>query len=105
MIRLLAAFVCLWPAVVSAQDAEPPMTLPRMAQIVQALDPDAMVSGAGFSFTVDDIPVLIVTDVRANRMRAIPAFPDLPATALCHNDPAGRDAPDGAQVGACFAAV
>ena len=47
------------------------MTLPRMAEIVQALDPDAQFSGGGFSLVIDDIPVLIVTDVQANRMRAM----------------------------------
>jgi hypothetical protein len=38
---------------------------------VLALDPDAQLSAAAFSLTIDDIPVLIVTDVRANRMRAM----------------------------------
>ncbi len=47
------------------------MTLPRMAELVLALDPDAQISGPGFSLVIDDIPVLIVTDVRANRMRAM----------------------------------
>jgi len=55
----------------SAQDAEPHMTLDRMGQIVEALDPQVSVLDAAFSFTIDDIPVLIVTDVRANRMRAM----------------------------------
>ena len=71
MIRIFALIAFLVPAGLVAQEAEPQMTLPRMAQIVQALDPDAAVSGAGFSFTIDDIPVLIVTDVAANRMRAM----------------------------------
>ena len=47
------------------------MTLPRMAELVLALDLDAQISGPGFSLVIDDIPVLIVTDVRANRMRAM----------------------------------
>lgn len=71
MIRLLALILFLLPITVQAQDAEPHMTLDRMAQIVLALDPQAKVAGPGFTFAIDDIPVLIVTDVRANRMRAM----------------------------------
>ncbi len=73
MIRTLALIALMIPASLQAQDreAEPHMTLPRMAEIVAALDPEARVAGPGFEFTIDDIPVLIVTDVRANRMRAM----------------------------------
>ncbi|PJI85077.1 hypothetical protein BC777_3073 [Yoonia maricola] len=71
MIRILAIVAFLLPAYAHAQETEPHMTLPRMAEIVLALDPEAQLSGAGFSLTIDDIPVLIVTDVRANRMRAM----------------------------------
>ncbi len=71
MIRMLAFVALLLPITAQAQDAEPHMTLPRMAEIVLALDPDAQISGPGFSLVIDDIPVLIVTDVRANRMRAM----------------------------------
>lgn len=71
MIRIFAFIAFLLPASAQAQEAEPHMTLPRMAEIVLALDPDAQISGAGFSLIIDDIPVLIVTDVRANRMRAM----------------------------------
>ena len=71
MIRVLALLTFLIPASLSAQEAEPHMTLPRMAEIVLALDPDARTVGAGFEFAIDDSPVLIVTDVSANRMRAL----------------------------------
>jgi len=71
MIRLIAIFAILWPATLPAQDAEPPMTLDRMGQIVTALDPEAEFTGAGFLLNVDDIPVLIVADQGANRMRAM----------------------------------
>ena len=71
MIRCLALIAFLLPLSAQAQEAEPHMTLPRMAEIVLALDPDAQISGPGFSLVIDDIPVLIVTDVRANRMRAM----------------------------------
>ncbi|WP_342076406.1 hypothetical protein [Yoonia sp. SS1-5] len=71
MIRMLALTVLLLPASLQAQEAELHMTIPRMAEIVLALDPEAKVAGAGFEFTIDDVPVLIVTDVQANRMRAM----------------------------------
>lgn len=70
MIRfLLAALLFALP--VSAQEAEPPMTIPRLGEIILALDPDAASDGIRFQLTIDDIPVLIVTDVRADRMRAM----------------------------------
>jgi len=71
MIRVLAFLILLIPVTAQAQAAEPHMTVERMGQIVFALDAEASVTGSGFAFTVDDIPVLIVMDVRANRMRAM----------------------------------
>lgn len=71
MIRILALIAVLLPATAQAQNAEPHMTLPRMAEIVLALDPEAQVAPGRFALSIDDIPVLIVTDVRANRMRAM----------------------------------
>lgn len=71
MIRIFAFLAFFVPAALHAQQVEPHMTVDRMAQIVLALDPDAAVAGPGFSFTIDDVPVLIVTDVAANRMRAM----------------------------------
>ena len=71
MIRCLVLIAFFLPATVSAQEAEPHMTVERMAQIVRALDSEAAVTGPGFTLTVDDIPILIVTDVAANRMRAM----------------------------------
>jgi len=60
-------------APLTAQDAtpEPHMTLSRMAEIVQALDENARLTPNGFEFTIDDVPVLIVADEGANRMRAM----------------------------------
>lgn len=66
---LAVALTLAMPAV--AQDAVPGMTIPRMGEIVQALDPEAQFTGSGFQFTIDDIPVLIVADPVANRMRAM----------------------------------
>ena len=65
----LAALMLATPAL--AQEAEPPMTPSRLAQIALALDPDAEPAGSGISLTINDVPVLIVMDVVADRMRAM----------------------------------
>lgn len=57
-----------------AQDAptdEMQMTLSRMTEIVQALDPDARLAGNAMELTIDDVPVLIIADPIADRMRAM----------------------------------
>jgi hypothetical protein len=71
------------PAAVTAQAAkadtppeteaqtEPPMTLERLDAIIRALDPEAQSNGSVWQFVVADVTVLIVTDERADRMRAI----------------------------------
>ena len=58
---------------VSAQDTpvEGPMTPERMGQIVLALDPEARFGGNGAELTIADVPVLIVMDAVADRMRAM----------------------------------
>ncbi|MGR3503605.1 hypothetical protein [Pseudaestuariivita sp.] len=69
---LVAALALLIPLSVSAQEApEPPMTIPRMIEIVQAVDPDARPRGNGVEFTIADVPVLIIADPSADRMRAM----------------------------------
>jgi len=63
-----------WAAAVFAQDdavPQEPMTLPRLHQIVSAIDPDAQLFGNGADFTVDDVPILLVVDPSADRMRAM----------------------------------
>ncbi len=69
-----AALVCagvLWSPL-AAQEAEPGMTPERLAAIVTAIDPDVRTDrGRVFEMTIDDVPVLIVTDARADRMRAM----------------------------------
>ncbi|THH37155.1 hypothetical protein E4Z66_09510 [Aliishimia ponticola] len=50
---------------------EPPMTFARLAAIVTAVDPEARVFGNGVEFTLDDIPIIVVADIRADRMRAM----------------------------------
>ncbi|MEM1065002.1 MAG: hypothetical protein AAF771_17395 [Pseudomonadota bacterium] len=56
-----------------AQEATPdaPMTVERLAAIVTALDAEARILGNAMEMTIDDVPVLIVTDARADRMRAM----------------------------------
>ncbi len=57
---------------VLSREAEPPMTLQRLADIIVAIDPEARVSGAGFfELTLSDVPVMVVTDPAADRMRAM----------------------------------
>jgi len=54
-----------------AEAVEPPMTIERMAQILTALDPELLTNGPSFQLTLADIPVLVVTDPVADRMRAM----------------------------------
>ena len=74
MLRPLIFALALLALPAQAQDTqapEPPMTLLRMAEIILALDPDATVSPPAFELTIEDVPVLIVTDPQADRMRAM----------------------------------
>ncbi|MCV3270479.1 polysaccharide deacetylase family protein [Roseobacter sinensis] len=50
---------------------EPAMTLERLASIIKIIDEDAQMRGATIQFTVQDIPVMVVADPRADRMRAM----------------------------------
>lgn len=50
---------------------EPPMTFARLAQIASTIDPDAQITGNGIELTLLDIPVIIIADERADRMRAL----------------------------------
>lgn len=71
----LALALCAAP--VFAQEAgevpavEPPMTMLRMAQIIRAIDPEAAAAGNTIQFTIDDIPLVVIADPTANRMRAM----------------------------------
>lgn len=56
---------------VELPQTEPPMTLTRMAEIVTALDPESRSNGTQFQLTIEDVPILIITDARADRMRAM----------------------------------
>ena len=50
---------------------EPSMTMARMAEIILAIDPDARPSGNLIELTNDDIPLIVIADPVANRMRAM----------------------------------
>ena len=59
---------------VTAQEgsqSEPPMTFDRMAAIIAELDEDAIRRGSVIEFTLADVPVMVVADSNANRMRAM----------------------------------
>ncbi len=85
MMRRLGAIACLSllglgsAGVAMAQSSVPDeapsairdMDLDLMEAVLTALDPEVERAGAAFSLTVEDIPVLIVTDARADRMRAM----------------------------------
>lgn len=70
MLRFILPLILLTSPVL-AQETEPAMTPDRLAQIALALDPDAMPAGPGITLTIEDVPVLIVMDVVADRMRAM----------------------------------
>ncbi|WGI23564.1 hypothetical protein QBD29_15725 [Amylibacter sp. IMCC11727] len=67
----LAALVFLTSLPVFAQDPEPPMTMNRMGGILLAVDPDAKVSGNAIEMTIEGIPVIVIADAKADRMRAM----------------------------------
>ena len=67
---LVAAIALAAPAAI-AQETEPPMTADRLIRIVMALDPEADMAGPGLEMTIADVPILIVMDPGANRMRAM----------------------------------
>jgi hypothetical protein len=52
-------------------EAEAPMNLPRLAEIIQSLDADATFRGTNFQMVLEDVPVIIITDPVADRMRAM----------------------------------
>lgn len=51
--------------------AEPRMSITRLFEIINALNPEARVQGARMAFHIDAIPVLVVADTVADRMRAM----------------------------------
>lgn len=85
MIRaLILAALIVVAAPLRAQEAEPPMSPDRLIAILIALDPDATPTPAGIGMTIGDVPVLVVFDPPANRMRAM--VPVASADALSEAD-------------------
>lgn len=73
--RAILLFVLICAAsVLRAQDTlvpEAPMTIARLATIIEALDPEAQQRGPTIEFTIQDIPVIVIADPVADRMRAM----------------------------------
>ncbi len=67
----MSMVVCLAGLPVFAQEGEPPMTMARMGEILLALDPDARVSNSAIEMTLDGIPLIVIADAAADRMRAM----------------------------------
>lgn len=70
MIRLALLLVC-FAAPAFAQKAEEPMTYERLGNIIFTLDPDAIPEGPGFRMTMANVPLIVITDASADRMRAM----------------------------------
>ncbi|QBY01555.1 hypothetical protein E2K80_13160 [Rhodophyticola sp. CCM32] len=71
LFRTLLILTFLGAAPLSAQPVEPLMSVERMLGILLALDPEARPEGRGVELTLGDVPVRVVMDPRANRMRAM----------------------------------
>ncbi len=67
----LAVALALPAAAQEAGPPEAPMDVARMGEILAALDPDLRARGTRFEMTVADVPVLVVVDPAADRMRAM----------------------------------
>jgi len=66
---LAAAFLA--GAAPAQETGEPPMTLTRLGDILTAVDPDARLSGTQAQLTVRDVPVVVIVDPPADRMRVV----------------------------------
>lgn len=74
MFRSICFVFCLLAAPIWAQEMPAPeeaMTWERLTRIVQALDADTVQQGPTLQFTIADIPLMIVADPVADRMRAL----------------------------------
>ena len=69
-VAVLVLLVLLAPHV-PAQEVERAMTVDRLGEIILALDPEAKRAGNRFQLTVADVPVMVISDPGADRMRAI----------------------------------
>ncbi len=72
MFRLVAALMFIvTPVLAQEVETEPLMTFERLGEIIKVLDPEARVAGPAYELTIQDIPVLVIADVEADRMRAM----------------------------------
>jgi len=72
MIRFATVFALfLIASPIQAQDAAENMTPGRVLDILLALDPETRPSGNGLELTIEDVPVLVIVDPTADRMRAM----------------------------------
>lgn len=72
MTRLALAFtVFLITSPLQAQETSQNMTPDRLLDILLALDPETRPSGNGVELTIEDVPVLVIVDPLADRMRAM----------------------------------
>ncbi len=69
LVLVLALFLTANP--LYAQDNSPDMTPGRLLDILLALDPDTQPSGSGVELTIEDVPILVIVDPVADRMRAM----------------------------------
>lgn len=68
----IAFSVLLATSAVAEETApEQPMTFDRMVEIVGGLDENSVVQGTRLFLTIADVPVVIITDPVADRMRAM----------------------------------
>ena len=71
MLRILALLALTATAVTAQEAPEEKMTADRVGQIALALDPEAKVTPRGVEMTIADVPMLIIMDPFADRMRAL----------------------------------
>ncbi|MEM6478332.1 MAG: hypothetical protein AAF841_10605 [Pseudomonadota bacterium] len=63
----------------SGAQLEAPMTSERVAEIALALDPEARIAGNRLGLTISDVPMIIIMDPFADRMRAMVPIRDASA--------------------------
>lgn len=68
---ILTIVLCVAGLPVFSQTPEPPMTMERLGKILLALDPEAKASSNAMEFSIDGIPVIVIADPVADRMRAM----------------------------------
>lgn len=75
-VAISAALPMVIPLLATAQTAEeqalaPPMSVERLAAILTAIDPETVVEERGMTLTVAAVPVTVIVDETANRMRIL----------------------------------